>query len=131
MRRVWSGGLPRVYPDCDTPRDEPGSSTAMLPVLAVRHDEIADLCPRFRVSRLEAFGSAARATDFDPERSDIDILVVYDPTKHTPGLDEFFGLQEALAAIFARKVDLITAGSVENPYIRAGIERDKQVLYAA
>jgi predicted nucleotidyltransferase len=120
-----------VYPDFDTARDEPGTWTAMLPMLADHRDEIADLCRRFRVSRLEAFGSAARGTDFDPERSDIDILVVYDPTKHTPSLVEFFGLQEALAAIFGRKVDLITAGSVENPYVRAGIERDKQVLYAA
>jgi uncharacterized protein len=131
MRRVWSGGLPRVYPDCDTPRDEPGSCTAMLPMLADRRDEIADLCRRFRVSRLETFGSAARGTDFVAERSDIDILVFYDPTKRTPSLDEFFGLQEALAALFGRKVDLITAGSVQNPYVRAGIERDKQVLYAA
>ncbi len=122
---------PRVYPDFDTARDEPGTWTAMLPMLADRRDEIADLCRRFRVSRLEAFGSAARETDFDPERSDIDILVVYDPTKRTPSLVEFFGLQEALAAMFGRKVDLIAAGSVENPYVRAGIERDKQVLYAA
>lgn len=102
----------------------------MLPILADRRDEIADLCQRFHVSRLEAFGSAARVTDFDPERSDIDILVVYDPTKRTPSLVEFFGLQETLVAFFGRKVDLITAGSVENPYVRAGIERDKQVLYA-
>jgi predicted nucleotidyltransferase len=103
----------------------------MLPLLADRRDEIAALCRRFHVSRLEVFGSAARGMDFDPARSDIDILVVYDPTQRTPSLDEFFALQGALAALFGRKVDLITAGSVENPYVRAGIERDKQVLYAA
>jgi tRNA nucleotidyltransferase (CCA-adding enzyme) len=80
---------PRVYPDIDTARDEPGTETAMLPMLADHRDEIADLCRRFRVSRLEAFGSAARGTDFDPERSDIDILVVYDPTQRTANLDEF------------------------------------------
>jgi predicted nucleotidyltransferase len=33
--------------------------------------------------------------------------------------------------LFGRNVDLITAGSVENPYVRAAIERDKQVLYPA
>ena len=120
-----------MYPDFDMARDEPGTWTAMLPMLADHRDEIADLCRRFRVSRLEAFGSAARETDFDPERSDIDILVVYDPTQHTPNLDEFFTLRGALAALFGRRVDLITAGSVENPYVRAAIERDKQVLYAA
>jgi len=103
----------------------------MLPVLADHRDEIADLCRRFHVSRLEAFGSAARGTDFDPARSDIDIQVAFDPTEATPSLDEYFALQGALAALFGRRVDLITAGSIENPYVRAGIERDKQVLYAA
>ena len=103
----------------------------MLPMLADHRDDIADLCRRFGVSRLEAFGSAARGTDFDPERSDVDILVVYDPTERTATLDEFFALQRALAVLFGRKVDLITADSVENPYVRAGIEHDKQVLYAA
>lgn len=70
-------------------------------------------------------------TDFDPEQSETDFMIAYDPTRHTPGLDEFLALQRALAAIFGRKVDLMTAGSVDNPYVRAGIERDKHVLYAA
>lgn len=103
----------------------------MLPLLADRRNEIAELCRHFHVSRLEVFGSAAREMDFDTELSDIDILVVYDPRQSTPSLDEFFALQAALAALFGRKVDLITAGSVENPYVRAGIERDRRVLYAA
>jgi uncharacterized protein len=103
----------------------------MLPLLTNRRTEIAALCRRFRVTRLEVFGSAARGADFNPEKSDIDFLVVYDHSRPGPSLDEFFALQDALATLLGRKVDLITAGSVENPYIRNGIEQDKQVLYAA
>ena len=40
-----------------------------------KRDEIAGICRRYRVSRLEVFGSAARGTDFDPETSDADFIV--------------------------------------------------------
>gem|GEM_PF-2151818 len=36
---------------------------------ADRKDEIPEFCRCYRVSWLEVFGSAARATDFDPETS--------------------------------------------------------------
>lgn len=52
----------------------------MLKLIEARRTEIADLCRRFHVRRLEVFGSAARGTDFDPARSDVDLLVTYDPT---------------------------------------------------
>jgi uncharacterized protein with HEPN domain len=39
-----------------------------------------------------------RGTDFDPEHSDIDFLVVYDRSQPGPNLDAFFVLQDALAA---------------------------------
>ncbi len=42
----------------------------MLPLIAERRSQIADICRRFGVRRLAAFGSAARGQDFDPERSD-------------------------------------------------------------
>jgi predicted nucleotidyltransferase len=43
----------------------------MQPIVANKLPEVAELCRRFHVRRLELFGSAATA-DFDPERSDID-----------------------------------------------------------
>jgi uncharacterized protein len=47
----------------------------MLPLIENRRAEIAELCRRFRVRRLDVFGSAARGGDFDPARSDVDLLV--------------------------------------------------------
>jgi predicted nucleotidyltransferase len=49
----------------------------MLQLIEMRRSDIAELCRRFHVNRLEVFGSAARGSDFDPARSDVDLLVTY------------------------------------------------------
>ena len=42
----------------------------------LRHrDTLVALCRRHGVARLDVFGSAARGVDFDPARSDVDLLV--------------------------------------------------------
>lgn len=62
-------------------------------------------CESHGISRLRLFGSAARE-DFDPIRSDLDLLVEYVPGKH-PGLDHF-RIAEELSELFGQKVDLNT-----------------------
>ena len=52
---------------------------------------IASICERYKVRRLELFGSAARATDFRAD-SDADFLVEFAPDAAT-GLNSFFGLK--------------------------------------
>ncbi len=54
--------------------------------------EIARLCRRYAVRRLDVFGSAARGADFDPARGDADLLVVFEPGSSLHPLDQFFGL---------------------------------------
>jgi predicted nucleotidyltransferase len=102
----------------------------MIAALAERRAEIAALCRQFHVRRLEVFGSAARGGDFDPSRSDVDLLVTYLPD-HTPNFGKHLELRDALAKLSGRPVDLVMAGAVENPFIRAGIERSRQALYGA
>lgn len=98
--------------------------------LLERHrTQIAALCRRFNVVRLDVFGSAARGIDFDPERSDIDFLVEVDPSTEALGFDVFFELQTELEKLLGRKVDLVMAGSVRNPYVRASIERAREPVY--
>lgn len=46
-------------------------------------------------------------------------------------LDAYFGLKDALEAMFGRPVDLVSMGSVVNPYVKAAIDRDRQLVYAA
>jgi predicted nucleotidyltransferase len=103
----------------------------MSPLIAAHKDEVAEVCRRFHVARLEVFGSAARATDFDPERSDVDLIVSYDPDNYPSGIGDFFDLRTALTVVFGRSVDLTMATAVRNPYLRAEMERDREMLYAA
>lgn len=102
----------------------------MLPLLEERRDDIARLCRSFNVRKLEVFGSAARGADFDLSRSDVDFLVSYDFRTPGPDLAAHFELRDQLAELLARPVDLVMAGAVRNPFLRAEIERSKRVLYA-
>ena len=101
----------------------------MLPLIEAHRSEIAELCRRYQVQRLDVFGSAARGTDFDPARSDVDLLVRYLPERE-PDLFRHFELRDALADRLGRPVDLVIETAVRNPFIRAGIERSRQPLYA-
>lgn len=77
------------------------------------------------------FGSAVRSLDFDPGRSDVDFLVAFDTTESPPTLNTFFALRNELAAMLARPVDLVMAGSMINPYVKAEVERTCELVYAA
>lgn len=106
------------------------SGAAGLETVLLRRAEVAVLCRRFHARRLDLFGSAARGT-FDPERSDFDFVVTFDELPTVEFADVFFGLQEALADLLKRPVDLLTAESIRNPYLRDSIEKSRMVLYAA
>ena len=101
----------------------------MIREVAEKQSEIAVLCARYRVRRLELFGSGARAGTFDAERSDLDFVVTFDDLHPVAFADAWFGLWEGLAALFGRPVDLLTAESIRNPYLKESIERSRQTLY--
>lgn len=69
-------------------------------------EEIARFCAKHGIRRLALFGSVIR-DDFRPD-SDVDVLVEFLPGR-TPGL-EFFAMQDELAQILGRRVDLNTPG---------------------
>lgn len=103
----------------------------MVPLIAGKRAEIEQLCRRHRVRRLEVFGSAARGTDFDPEHSDVDFLVEFEPEADARAFANYFDFKEALEALLGRPVDLVMPGAIENPYLRAGIERSREPVFAA
>lgn len=104
----------------------------MLPHLTPADQEaLATLCRQHHVRSLAIFGSAARGDDFCPKTSDIDLLLEYQPDHPTPSLAEYLALREALTHLFARRIDLVMANAIDNPFLRASIERDKAALYAA
>ena len=101
----------------------------MHPSIAEKRDDLAALCRSYGVTRLEVFGSAARGSDFDPARSDADFLVAFGEEDGLSALDQVFGFAEALEDILGRPVDLVESSSVRNPYLRAAIDRSKELVY--
>lgn len=78
----------------------------MVAILEDRRDAIHAACERFRVVRLDAFGSVLRE-DFEPGRSDIDLLVDFGPMSPFDLVDAYFGLVDALRKIIGAEVDLV------------------------
>ena len=102
----------------------------MIGLLESKRQSIAEICTRFGVARLEAFGSAL-GEDFNPEKSDLDLLVQLKPMQPYARVDAYFGIRDELRALLNREIDLVMVGAVKNPYISREIERTKQLLYAA
>ena len=89
----------------------------MITDIATHREELAELCRRFHVRRLDVFGSAARG-DFDPARSDLDFLVEFAAPEDE--LARFLDFKAALEALLARRVDLVDRKAIEasDNYIR-------------
>jgi predicted nucleotidyltransferase len=105
----------------------------MHPTIAQKAPEIAALCRRYGVRRLDLFGSAARGSDFDPERSDADFLVeLEDSEGASPRLPRILGLERDLELLLQRRVDLIERHALDNSrnYIRRrSILRGAELIY--
>jgi predicted nucleotidyltransferase len=101
----------------------------MLPLLIDRQSEFRKLCRTYQVKRLEIFGSAADDT-FDPQSSDLDFLVEYELAADLgPWMDRYFQFQEDLSLFLGRKVDLVEASALKNPFFIQELNRTRTVLY--
>lgn len=105
----------------DIPTDIPARDGAI--------ERLSDLCRRFHVRRLGLFGSAVRG-GFDPERSDLDLLVEFEPMPPGAYAEAYFGLRAELESLFGRAIDLLTEASLANPYLRRRIDRESLTLFA-
>ena len=86
----------------------------------LRHREtLAALCRRHGVARLDVFGSAARGVDFDPARSDVDLLVEFAPSipRRLAALLDF---EAEAGKALARQVEVVDRRAIEESenYIR-------------
>jgi predicted nucleotidyltransferase len=92
-------------------------------------ERIADFCRRWHVVELALFGSVLR-DDFRPD-SDVDVLVTFDP-ENTPSLFDLAEMQDELAEIFGRPVDVASRKGVEqspNPFRRKAILGSARIVY--
>jgi len=102
----------------------------MIGLLESKRQAIEEVCSRFGVARLEAFGSALRE-DFKLAESDLDLLVEFKPMKPYARVDAYFGMRDELRALLNREIDLVMVDAVKNPYVSSEIHSTKQLLYAA
>lgn len=92
--------------------------------LVMPRDKIADFCRRHHIRQLAIFGSALR-DDFTPD-SDVDVLVDFQKGLE-PGF-AFFGMQDELAELLGRKVDLHTPNFLSR-YFRDKVLQEAEVQY--
>ena len=89
-------------------------------------ERLREVCERYGVASLEVFGSVARGENrLD---SDVDLLYVLKPEARL-GF-RIFDLEDELAALFGRPVDLVARKSI-NKYLREQVLAEAQPLYAA
>jgi uncharacterized protein len=101
----------------------------MHPLIESNREAISRLCRLHGVRKLEVFGSILRS-DFDPRRSDIDVLVEFEP-QLANSFANFLDLKHALEEVFGRPVDLVELRAIRNRRLRYYIEQSKSPVYAA
>ena len=102
----------------------------MIPAVEERADELERLCLIYGVRRLDMFGSASTG-QYDPDKSDLDFLVEFQPAVLNAYADTYFGLLEALGRLFGRPVDLVVESAIKNPYFLLSVERTRTPIYEA
>ena len=99
-------------------------TTADLPI-AIDREVIARFCRERGIRVLSLFGSVLR-DDFDPARSDVDVLAEFAPgALRGVGL-RYFAYAEELSAILGLRVDFC---SQLHPAFRADVQRRAVKLY--
>ncbi len=103
----------------------------MIAAVEDRRAEVAALCRRHGVERLDLFGSAA-GDGFDPETSDLDFVVSFERRDPQDLFGRYFGLEEDLEALFGGRVDLVMEGALEKSRRFArNVEGSRVPLYGA
>ena len=109
-------------------RDQPPSA-APHPRITWDQARLIELAERWKVARLELFGSVLR-DDFRPD-SDVDVLVTFAPDAHVT-LFSIYDFEQELVALFGRPVDVVERAAIERSpnYIRRReIHRNPLTIY--
>lgn len=97
-------------------------------LVRAKYDNLLSLCKRHKVKRLYAFGSSV-AGGFDASKSDIDLQVEIDESDPVEKGDLLLNFFTEIEKLFNRKVDLLTDQPIENPYLKASVDRSKVLIY--
>lgn len=90
-------------------------------------NQIAELCRKYHVRKLFAFGSVL--TDRFNDESDIDLIADFDREAISDIFITYFDFKYSLEYIFNRKVDLMGEQLIRNLYLKNNINNSKQLIY--
>ncbi len=79
--------------------------------IEIDKDKIRDFCRRWKITEFALFGSAVRPEEFRAD-SDVDVLVRFVPDAPWR-LFDWVTMEEELAGIFGREVDLVEREAIE------------------
>ena len=106
----------------------PAASPHIFARLNCSREALEKICKEYDVIELSVFGSVVR-DDFDPKKSDIDFMVVFDPDA-TLGLIGYEDLRRRLARKTRRRVDLVSKNWLSADF-RDRVLPEARVVYAA
>ena len=101
------------------------------PRLSITREQLEQFCRKWKIERLELFGSVLR-DDFDDE-SDVDVLATFRPDARL-SLFKLVQMEGELRDLLGRRVDLVERKAIEeNPnwIRRKAILDSARLLYAA
>jgi len=85
------------------------------------------LCQKHKVGKLFVFGSVL-SNRFNVD-SDIDLIVDFNEVDLSNYADNYFTLKDELEKLFNRKVDLLEAQAIRNPFFKESIDQQKRLVY--
>jgi uncharacterized protein len=100
----------------------------MIPLIEQRRADIAELCRRHAVRRLDLFGSAARG-GYQAGCSDLDFLVEFARSGYPGYADTYLNFAEGLESLLRHRVDLVTPRMIRTPAFRAAVETSRELVY--
>ena len=89
--------------------------------------DISKLCKSHRVKSLYAFGSVL--TDRFSDKSDVDLVVEFQPIDLLEYSDNYFDLKFSLQDILKRPIDLLEERAIKNPYFRQSLDKQRKLIY--
>lgn len=96
--------------------------------LQLYNKEIHQFCEIWNIAEFAFFGSVLR-DDFKPG-SDIDVLIEFKPEVRYSVIDLAI-MQDQLAELFGREVDLVEKASLRNPFRRSTIMKTRRIVHVS
>jgi predicted nucleotidyltransferase len=101
-------------------------AVTMITIEDLRRD-MPDVCKRYRIAHVDAYGSVAR--NEQSETSDIDLVIEFEEPRRESISKRYFGFLHELEDRYGTRIDVLTERSLRNPYLINSINRDRVRVY--